>query len=166
MAIWISRNAYSLHDLNLILFSSSNSDVLFPANSESFHKRAALWIARYLIVWQPRDKLFLYTSNFLVTKCSFASYSWYIFLLIALQLKVSTNTRYLLTLYRFVKDENTVLPQLASCQMITIIRWAIPIHIQNTWVSRVKTTYITHEPVACDVLFKAPLTVQYHSNCA
>ena len=104
-------------------------------------KLPVLWIAQYFIVWQPWHELLLYTSNIVAVTCSFTSYSWYtcIFLLKALQLKVSTNTRFLLTMYCFTRDKNTVLPQLAFCKMLAIIYLAIPVHIQNTWVSMLST---------------------------
>ena len=50
--------------------------------------------------------------------CAFAFYSWYIFLLMALRLKLSASIHHLLTLYHFAGGENSGLPQVASLRIL------------------------------------------------
>ena len=58
--------------------------------------------------------------------------------------------------------------KLASCQAVVIVRSAIPTHRlipgSQCFQQECKATYRTHEPVASNVPFKAPLLAQRRSN--
>ena len=154
------RNTYSLHYLNSILFSSCNGHVLFPANNESFHKTSCVVNCT---VFHSLTTVIQNTSKFLVVMCSFTMYSWYIyiFLLIALQSKVSTNTYHLLTLYRLSGDETQCYHNwcLAKCLQSSTHQFVCTYetHGSHCFQSESKPTYVTHQPLTYNVLFKVPL---------
>ena len=132
MCIWqFERGAYSLLDLNPISLRSCNSDVFFPANSESFRRMA------YIVNCTTFHSLTTVTRSLVIHQQLLGGHMC--LCLMQLVYLSRTNMCCLLTLYHLAGDENTVLPQLASCRTLAIIRSVIPIDIRNTWVSVLST---------------------------
>ena len=121
---WWAEIPTDCFNLNPISSNSCSSDVLFPQNSESSRKMACIVNFTIFHGLTTVTRSFV-TSSFMTVTYSFASYSWYILLVIASRSKISTNTRRQLTLYCFAGEENTALPQPASFRSLVIVRSGI-----------------------------------------